>query len=498
MKIITVIIILLSFVQLHAQEKYPKGEVRGAWIATVKNIDWPFSNEETSGEQISEMVAIFDSLKAAGINTVYFQVRTECDALYKSSYEPWSYWLTGKQGRAPNPYYDPLSFAISAAHKRGMELQAWFNPYRAVRKIGEYKISPSHVSVLHPNWILKFKDSEMLNPGIPAVTKYIAKIVADVVKRYNIDGVHFDDYFYPYVPHITNQDYKTFLKYKGNFTNINDWRRNNINQMVEEVYNTIKSIKPKVKFGISPFGIVENKYAGTNGFESYYKIYSDPLTWLKDKTVDYIVPQLYWKIGNKAADYSKLLPWWQSVTNGRQLYIGVFSSKFANPDFKDSKSEIENEIKLNRKYKNVYGTVFFSAKSIYKNYSNLADSLKDHYFKYPAIVPTMPWLDNVPPLPPSDLKETYDSSKGIILSWKGPGIASDGDTAYQYIIYRFSGESKINLNDPRHIMDIITNRKTQYEDKNVEKGVNYIYVISALDRLHNESLNNPRIHVYLQ
>ncbi len=500
MKKSTYLLLLSLFIinTLFAREKYPKREVRAAWIATVKNIDWPLSNTETSGQQISEMVAMFDSLKAAGINTVYFQIRTECDALYKSSYEPWSYWLTGRQGEAPKPYYDPLAFAISEAHKRGMEIHAWFNPYRAVRKVGDYKLSPAHVTALHPNWILNFGDNEILNPGIPDVTEYITKIVADVVKRYDVDGIHFDDYFYPYVPHITNQDSETFARYGGSFTNIDDWRRSNINKMVEAVYNTIKSINPKVKFGVSPFGIVENKYAGTNGFESYNKIYCDPLTWLKDKTVDYIVPQLYWEVGNKAADYSKLLPWWQSVTNGRQLYIGVFSSKMAAPGYKGSPDELENEIKLNRQYKNVYGTVFFSAKSIVNNYSYLADTLKDNYYKYPALIPAMPWIDNIPPLPPSQLKEKYDWDKDVMLTWNGPGKAVDGDTAYQYVIYRFSGSRGVNINDPGSIVAIINGNNNGYTDKNVEKGTDYIYVVTALDRLHNESNNNPEIKVYLQ
>ena len=490
-----IVIITVLSTNLYSQSFHSKREVRAAWVATVKNIDWPASNTDLPGEQISEMVAIFDSLKAAGINTIYFQIRTECDALYKSSYEPWSYWLTGKQGKAPEPFYDPLAFAISEAHKRGMELHAWFNPYRAVRKLGDYKISPSHVTKLHPAWILKFKDSEMLNPGIPAVTDYITKIVADVVKRYNVDGIHFDDYFYPYVPHITNQDASTYQKYGRNYSNVDDWRRDNINKMVAAVYRTIKEIKPKVKFGISPFGIVENKYAGTNGFESYDKIYCDPLNWINNKTIDYIVPQLYWAIGNKAADYSKLLPWWQSVVKDRQLYIGVYSSKMASPAYKGSPIELENEIRLNRKYKNVYGTVFFSAKSIVQNYSHLADTLKQDYFKYPAIIPTMPWLDSTPPLPPYNLSVDQNDTNGVLLSWNAPLSASDGDTAYQYIIYKFYANQNINTNDPSHILAILRSNKNKFEDTNVAKGVNYIYVISSLDKLHNESKNNPVLKI---
>jgi uncharacterized lipoprotein YddW (UPF0748 family) len=483
------IISILFFIVSHtlsAQYIYPKRELRGAWIATVKNIDWPKSPFETSGQQISELVAIFDSLKAAGINTVYFQIRTECDALYKSSYEPWSYWLTGKQGKAPKPFYDPLAFAVSEAHLRGMEIQAWFNPYRAVREIGDYQVSDSHISKTHPKWILNFKNYKMLNPGIPAVRHYIAKIVADVVKRYDVDGIHFDDYFYPYTPHITNQDAATFGKFKGKFKNIDDWRRNNINQMIADVYDTIKSINPKIQFGVSPFGIVENKYAGTKGYESYNKIYCDPLNWISNKTVDYVAPQLYWAIGNHNADFAKLLPWWSSVVDGRELFIGIFSSKMAAPDYKGSPSEIEKEIKLSRQMLNVGGTIFFSAKSITENYSHFADSLK-LYYKYPSIIPAMPWIDSVPPLPPVNLSATGDSA-GVILKWNKPVTASDGDSAYRFVIYKFNQPDEINLDDAKHILKITNGSKNYFMDSSPNALRNsHVYLVTSLDRMNNES-----------
>ncbi len=471
---------------IKAQYIYPKRELRGAWIATVANIDWPLSNSETSGRQISELVNIFDKLASAGINTVYFQVRTECDALYKSKYEPWSYWLTGKQGAAPNPFYDPLAFAISEAHSHGMELHAWFNPYRAVKTVGEYAIAKNHVTVLHPDWILDFKTYKMLNPGIPAVRHYIAKIIADVVRRYDVDGIHFDDYFYPYAPHITNQDEATFKKYNDGIKDINDWRRHNINEMVAEVYDTIQAINPRVKFGISPFGIVLNKYAGTNGFESYKKIYCDPLTWLDDKTVDYVLPQLYWSIGNKAADFAKLLPWWAMVVKGRQLFAGCFSTEMAGPNYKGSPSELEDQIRLSRQILNVGGVVFFSAKSIVYNYSHFADSLK-LYFKYPSLIPVMKWKDSIPPNPPAGLKAERDSA-GVTLTWNRPPHASDGDTAYKFVVYRFSPSEQVDLNDATHIIKITCNAKDSYIDSTaVGRNIDYTYVVTALDRMNNES-----------
>lgn len=482
--ILQTIFFIFSF-QLSAQIISPKREFRGAWVATVANIDFPSSKNATPGSQISELVSIFDKLQAAGINCIIFQIRTECDALYDSSIEPWSYWLTGKQGQPPHPYYDPLAFAISEAHIRGMELHAWFNPYRAVKTIGEYQQSPLHIAVQHPDWILKFGNYQMLNPGLPEVKNYVLKIVADVLHRYDIDGVHFDDYFYPYSPKISNEDSLTYASYKGSYTNIDEWRRNNINSLMASIYDTIKVVKPRVKFGISPFGIVENKYAGTNGFSSYDILYCDPLTWLKNKTVDYVNPQLYWEIGHERADYAKLLSWWSTVANGRHLYIGQYSSAMAAYDYRGKKSELENQLALNRNTANVQGEVWFSSKSITQNYSGFADSLKNNWYKYPALPPVMAWKDSIAPLAPKNLNCAGDSL-GVNLVWEKPAPASDGEYPSKYIIYRFDPDQKIDLNDPAHIIHIVIN-KTTYRDKVQTMGSQYIYVVTSLDRLSNES-----------
>lgn len=479
------ILLLIIPFAAYSQYVYPKREMRGTWIATVGDIDWP-NRLNSSMKQMAALRNMLDKLKAAGINTVFFQVRTECDALYKSKYEPWSYWLTGKQGKAPNPFYDPLKFAIHEAHKRGMELHAWLNPYRAVKTIGEYKISPEHISIIHPGWILNFKTQKLLNPGIPEVSKYIAKIVADIVRRYNVDGIQFDDYFYPYTPKIKNQDASTFRKFRGKFRNIDDWRRNNINNMIAEVYDTIQVINPRVKFGVSPFGIVENKFAYTKGFESYNTLYCDPLTWLKNKTVDYILPQLYWAIGNKAADYGSLLPWWATVAGARQVYVGIFSSKMASPDYKGSPSELEREIRLSRQMIRTFGTAFYSAKSIADNYSHFADSLKV-YYKFPALIPAITWKDSIPPLPPDNLT-AYMHSSSVVLRWNKPAHASDGDTANKYVIYRFDNPAQLNLDDAWHILKIQNAGETEFIDTTAnDDNACYTYAVTALDRMNNES-----------
>jgi uncharacterized lipoprotein YddW (UPF0748 family) len=487
MKKLTLILLAFAFTGLFAQANPPKREFRGAWVATVANIDWPTNRNATPGEQIAELVSIMDKLKASGVNAVVFQIRTECDALYQSKIEPWSYWLTGAQGKAPEPFFDPLQFAISEAHARGMELHAWFNPYRAVKTIGDYQASSNHVSVLHPDWLLTFKDYKMLDPGLPEVKNYVLSIVSDVLRRYDVDGIHFDDYFYPYGPKVSKEDSVTYAKYHGSFTNVDDWRRDNINSLMASIYDTIKVVKPRVKFGISPFGIVENKYAGTNGFESYSILYCDPLTWIKNKSLDYMNPQLYWEIGHAKADYAKLLPWWASVTKDMHLYIGQYSSQMASHNYKGKKTELEDQINLNRTTPNVQGEVFFSSKSLTENFSGFADTLKNNFYKYPALPPVMPWKETTPPLAPENLTVKGDST-GATLEWTAPKAASDGETASYYAVYRFTDKDEINLDNPKFLLNVISAKKAKYKDPiKPGNGTKYIYVVTALDRLFNES-----------
>ncbi len=492
-KLYTLLLCFLSISYTTAQYVYPKRELRGAWIATVGNIDWPSSNNESSQKQIEELDSDLQKLKAAGINTVFFQVRTECDALYKSKCEPWSYWLTGQQGKAPNPFYDPLKAAIAGAHKLGLELHAWINPLRAEKPFDNYKISSDNIMIKHPDWILKFKDYKMLNPGLPAVRNYVASIVSDIVRRYDVDGIHFDDYFYPYSPKIKNEDRSTYLKYGGEFKDIDDWRRNNINLLIAQVNDSIKAIKPYVIFGISPFGIVENKFAGTSGFESYNTIYCDPISWIKNKSVDYIIPQLYWAIGNKPANYSKLLLWWASISDGVQLYIGTYSSKFSAPGHKGNPDEIEKQIRLNRQIIHVDGTVFFSAKSIIQNYSGLADSLKK-YFKHPSLIPLQRRKNNHLPPAPLNVKAAK-TDIGIKLVWSNPSLDSNNDRAFQFVIYRFKSLQSIDMNDGSHIIQIVPYNKTSFIDSSATTNNGQIvYIVTSVDRLGYES--NPSTVIF--
>ncbi len=491
MKYIFLFIIIFQ-VYLFSQTIPPKREFRGAWISTIGDLDWPSSKNLTTAEQKDQLVSILDSLKAIGVNAVLFQVRSECDAMYNSPYEPWSYWLTGSQGTPPKPFYDPLEFAVKETHKRGMELDAWFNPYRAVRTNNAYKQSPKHVSVRHPQWVVKYGNSKILNPGLPQVRNYVVSVIMDVVRRYNIDGVNLDDYFYPYP--VGNQkfhDDEAFKKYNYGFTNKNDWRRNNVNLLIKMLHDSIKVAKPYLKFGISPFGIWKNDVpAGIYGFSSYNEIYSDGIYWLKHRLIDYISPQLYWQFGGRQ-DYAKLLKWWSSQTNGRHLYPSLAAYKIN----KFSSAELLNQIRASRNNPNVEGNILFRTNDgILNNPKSFADSLKNDVYHYQALLPVMTWKDSIPPNPPLNLRyKNIPYVNKIELDWDAPSRAIDGDTAFRYVVYKFPN-SRFKQSDltSTHIIKVEEINNTRVP---ILPDKNEYFTVTALDRLSNESTISNVIHV---
>ncbi|MCL5028202.1 MAG: family 10 glycosylhydrolase [Bacteroidetes bacterium] len=485
-----VLIIILFFSNINPQTIPPKREFRAAWVATVANLDWPSSNRLSVDQQKAELISILDRLKALNINVIIFQIRTECDAFYNSPYEPWSYWLTGSQGTPPSPLYDPLQFAIQEAHKRGMELHAWFNPYRAVKTVTNgnpsYPLSSNHVAVKHPDWLLKYSGEWLLDPGNPNVRKYVTDVMMDVVNRYDVDGIHWDDYFYSYGG-TTTQDSASWRLYHGSFTNIGDWRRNNVNLLVQEVHDSIQAVKPWVKFGISPFGIWKSGVpTGIVGMDAYSQIYGDAVAWMQNKWLDYLTPQLYWPFGG-GQDYGKLMPWWASQTNGRHLYVGEAGYRISAWS---SSSEMPNHIRLSRTTQNCYGNVFFRALvGLLDNEKGFADSLKNNFYKYPALPPIMSWKDTVPPNQPQNLRYDRIASTGTAgLIWNVPQAASDGDTAVRYVIYRFNNGiiNPIDLNDPRNIIDV-EGQKMSIPSTPSTTNDGYYFVVTSLDRNNNES-----------
>jgi uncharacterized lipoprotein YddW (UPF0748 family) len=496
MKNFTILLItILISSTLFSQSIPPKREMRAAWVATVTNLDWPSSPNLTVAQQKQELINLLDELKRDGINTVIFQIRTECDALYSSSFDPWSYWLTGSQGTAPSPYYDPLEFAIDEAHKRGMELHAWFNPYRADRSVGSYPKASNHVTVLHPDWIIRIttstSDFKFLDPGLPMVRDYVTSVIYDIVSRYDVDGIHADDYFYPYPPNqITNQDAATFATYPRGFTNLGDWRRDNVNVLIAQVNDTIQSVKPWVKFGMSPFGIWKNGVPpGITGLDAYSTIYCDPIAWLHNRSIDYLTPQLYWPFGG-GQDYAKLQPWWADsvYANQRHFYPGHALYRVDPSSGNWAANEIPRQIRFDRANPKVQGGVFFRAKSFVSNFKGVTDSLRNDLYRYIAILPTMDWKDVVAPNPPQNLRFERLANGQAGLAWDLPQTASDGDSAKRYVVYRFDYSAILpgDLENSAYILKVEGSRESIPGEPPSPTGPFY-FVVTSLDRNYNES-----------
>ena len=286
--------------------------MRAVWIATIANIDWPSSATLSSGQQQKEFIELLDLCKIYNMNTVVFQIRPASDAFYASAFEPWSQWLTGKQGNRPDPYYDPLRFATTECHKRGIDLHVWINPYRAVSDVNVNRTSPQHISNIHPEWFITYGKTKLFDPGLPQTREYVTKVVCDIVRRYDIDAIHMDDYFYPYrISGVEFPDDQSFIDYPRGFkaSEREEWRRHNVDLIIQQLHDSIKAIKPWVEFGISPFGIWRNASkdpAGSNtkaGQTNYDDLYADILKWEKNQWIDYVTPQVYWEIGKETADY---------------------------------------------------------------------------------------------------------------------------------------------------------------------------------------------------
>lgn len=469
---------------LNAQQKR---EFRGAWIQCVNG---QFQGLSTAAMQ-KALTTHLDSLQHDGANAVIFQVRPECDALYDSRYEPWSRFLTGVQGRAPQPYWDPLQWMVEQCHKRGMELHAWINPYRAKTK-GTTTLAQSHIAMTQPDRVFKYDGQYILNPGIDENREYICRIVGDIVRRYDIDGLHMDDYFYPYpAAGETIPDQGLFAQKSNGISNLGDWRRYHVNIFVKQLHDTIVSIKPWVKFGVSPFGIYRNKKNASNGsdtkgLQNYDDLYADVLLWVNNGWVDYCVPQLYWQIGHPTADYKTLIKWWNQHASNRPLYIGEDverTVKNADPD-NPKLNQMPAKFALHNSLPNIDGTVLWYSKTIVDDIGRYGTMLRKVYWKYPALQPSMTFIDKKAPKKVKRLKAVW-TSDGYILFWTAPKGNNWRDEAVKYVVYRFAKGEVLNTNDPSKIVCITgdTFCKLPYDSGRQH----YTYVVTALNRLQNES-----------
>lgn len=395
-------------------------EMRAAWVSTVYNLDWPKTKNNAS-KQKQELTQLMDKLKGCGINTIVLQVRPESDALYKSSINPWSKYLTGTQGKDPG--YDPLAFAIQEAHKRGMELHAWMNPYRVTSSGTDLNsLVSSHPARKNPSWVIKYNNKMYYDPGNPAVVDYLVKTVKEVVDKYDVDGIHFDDYFYPSSSFPDDASYKAY----GKGQDRNNWRRENVNTLLKKV-KAVVNARSGCEFGVSPFGIWRNKSADcpdgseTSGSQSYYNMLADSRTWIRKGYVDYIVPQIYWPIGLKVADYSKLVKWWANEVKGYDvdLYIGqgIYKQGQSSYSGQNIAKEIKNQININKKYDTVKGSMYFSARDIVNN-ASIYNDLKSMYGAYNGTTEDK----NLPPSTEIIGSDRYDTAAKI--SKKGWNSAS--------------------------------------------------------------------------
>jgi uncharacterized lipoprotein YddW (UPF0748 family) len=472
----------------------PKREFRGAWIHVIGQNQY---KEMRPNEMKVYFIHLLDQLQACNINAVVFQVRPAADAFYYSEIEPWSRYLTGVQGQAPVTNFDPMAFVLEEAHKRNMEFHAWLNPYRVTASENDV-LCESHTYYQHPERFIKYGKQIFFDPGLPENRRHICRVVKDIVGRYDVDAIHMDDYFYPYpIAGESFHDEKSFNRYaysQGFDRNhLSDWRRNNVNLLIEQIKQAIVLTKPWVRFGISPFGIYRNRKntpdgsgSDTNGLQNYDELYADVLLWVKKGWIDYCVPQLYWEIGHPSADYKTLIDWWSKNRYDRPLYIGQSidrTVKASDPKF-SFRNQLPRKMQELRSLSKIDGNCWWPGYDIVRNNGGIADSLQNHYQAHPALIPAYTHLHKKAPKDVKSLKAEW-TSHGYLLHWQRNGNPQDPEKAQYYVIYRFKKGEKTRLNDPSKIVKITKN--TSYLLPYDKGTVNYKYVVTSVDRFHNET-----------
>jgi uncharacterized lipoprotein YddW (UPF0748 family) len=474
--ILFLLVFLLGAARGQSQPK-PEREFRAVWIATVDNIDFPTKKNLTIEQQKAELLRDLELARSLKLNAVVFQVRPQCDALYKSAIEPWSEFLTGEMGKAQS--FDPLEFLVAEAHQRGILVHAWFNPYRALHPAAK-TVSENHISKRRPEFVRKYGRYLWLDPTDRRAQRYSLSVVLDVVKRYDIDGVHFDDYFYPYAEkdaggaEIDFPDDANWRSYKNGGGRLarDDWRRKNVNDFIESTGREIKRVKPQVLYGVSPFGIWQPfPDKGITGFNAYAKLYADARKWLQDGTVDYLAPQLYWETARKGQSFPVLFDWWKSQnTRKRHIWVGIAPYRIgSNPNF--TAGEIINQINLTKLSEQTLGAIHFSFKSLRNDMGGIQKSLREKAYARDALIPRSPWIKAPKILAP---KVNITRAGNIVrASWKEQGSGR----AFWFVVYAK------DKNGWSYSVLPATNKSISLSaDRGIEK-----ITVTSVDRLGNES-----------
>lgn len=466
----TLLLIIAAIIPLISFARGPKREFRGAWLHTIYQSQY---KNQTTEQNKAYLRRQLDSLQDVGVNAILFQVRPQSDAFYSSKLEPWSRFLTDG-GKAPVPYWDPLEFMVEETHARGMELHAWLNPYR-VTSSAKQTLPEKHIYHSHPERFVRYDGKLYFDPGIPENRQFIVSVVDDIISRYDVDGIHFDDYFYPYpVKGVDFPDSKSYEKY-GNGMTRNDWRRKNVDLLIEEIHTHIAATKSWVRFGISPFGIWRNKTSDprgseTNGLENYDSLYADVLLWEEKGWIDYLLPQLYWELNHKSASYLTLVDWWnRNAGANRHLYIGQDVERTMKL------SELDRKVALTRQHDNISGNCWWPGYSITKNFSGVADSLAVNHQRHPALVPPYGWIASQGPQAVDRVKVSKKK-----IEWTAPELNGCTEDAVRFVVYRFDGIEDIDIDNAEAIVAV-------QPDKSYTAARGGVYVITALDRVNNES-----------
>ena len=469
-----------------------KYEWRSVWIATVDNIDWPSKRGLSTEQQKQELIEYLDLFKKMNFNSVVLQIRPTADAFYMSSLEPWSLYLTGDQKIKPTPMYDPLAFAITEAHKRGMELHAWLNPYRVLQSTAHIsKMSPDHLYKKRPDLFVQHGKKLYFDPAYPETREWLVKVIKDIVTRYDVDGIHFDDYFYP------NNDFndaKSFASHSRGYEAKDKmvWRRENVDMVIQMLRDTIKSIKPYVKFGISPYAVWRNlredprgSDTKSYGYTNYDHLHADILLWMEKGWLDYVLPQLYFNIGYQNADFKILANWWQDYSAGTPIYGGLGTYRLKENEKIEawrSADEIRKQATMLRSMPSYQGVCYFNAKNFRENRLGVNSVMKELYTN-PALVPPLKGFSTQPPDAPENVQFVVSGNKATI-SWKNQTDKNNVHAPKYHVVYRFAKNEKPDFKKGSAI--IALTGENDYTLKPADIG-NYNYYVSALDRLYNES-----------